>query len=64
MLLAALRVASQWASLATLATALVISVAVWKTPVGLALGLALTDSYTSSNALFSNLQKVTAQQIG
>lgn len=64
MLLAALRVASQWASLATLATALVISVAVWKMPVVLALGLALTGSDTSSNALFSNLQKVTAQQIG
>lgn len=40
-LLAALRVAAQWASLATLATSLVIAVLVWQMPVGLALNSTL-----------------------
>jgi L-lactate permease len=91
-LLAGVRMAAQWASLITLAVALVIAVLAYQMPLGLAiysgmtftlglafastgflyvffasfigwLGVALTGSDTSSNALFANLQKVTAQQI-
>jgi L-lactate permease len=36
----------------------------WAAPIIGWLGVALTGSDTSSNALFANLQKVTAQQIG